>query len=117
MTDFNTLITGEGKKIRLWDFRGALNKPVIEFSPKSYKKIDIPDKWITGKTVTGCTKLQFIKEYNTIVANFTGGNGLFTFDLWACTPIDYYKFHYYSVSDYSVGEEFLSHIAVSVGAT
>lgn len=117
LTDFHTLITGEGKKIRLWDFRQALDKPAQEFIPSGFHKADLPESWYKGKTVTGCTKLVYAPEHDIIVANFTGANGVFTFDLRASRARDYYNYHYYSISDFSKGDSFLSHIAISAGAT
>lgn len=52
-----------------------------EYVPHGFQKAEIPEGWYEGKTVTGCNGLHYAEDHETIVANFTGGNGLFTFDL------------------------------------
>lgn len=61
--------------------------------------------------------LKYVEDSKTLVANFTGGNGLFTFDIRKKHAKDYYNFHYYPVSAFDTGDNYLKNIAVSAGTT
>ena len=117
LTDESTLITGEGKKVRLWDLRKSLDSPSIEFKVSDWKQADLFEKWHRQKAVTTCIKLRYLPLHNTICANFSGGNGIFTFDMRKCIPRDYYNYHYYPSTDFDVGIPFMSHLVVSCGTT
>ena len=76
LTDSNLLIAGESKKVRIWDTRIWAKNPVEEFKHPNYSKIELPEKFTGYKPITNATKFKYVEEWKTLVANFTGGNGL-----------------------------------------
>ena len=117
LTKSNLLITGESRRVKVWDTRTCADKPVEEFKHPSYSRIDIPEKWMGYKPISNATGFKYVEEYKTLVANFSGGNGVFTFDLRKRKPKDYYSYHYYPVSAFDTGENYLKNIAISAGST
>ena len=113
LTDNNILITGESKKIRIWDTRAAANSPVEEFKQPAFSRICLPEKWMGYKPISNVTEFKYSPDYKILAANFTGGNGIFTFDLRKRAPLDYYSYHYYPVSAFDMGENYLKNIVVS----
>lgn len=117
LTKTNTLITGESRRLKVWDLRASLKKTVQQFKQPGSHKIDIPEKWMGYKPVTNVTDIRYVEDYKTIVANFSGGNGIFTFDLRKKKALDYYNYHYYPVSAFDIGQNYLKNIAISAGST
>lgn len=113
LTDNNILITGESKKIRIWDTRTAANNPVEEYKQPAYSKVSLPDKWMGYKPVSNVTGFKYAADYKILAANFTGGNGIFTFDLRKRKPLDYFSYHYYPVSAFDMGQDYLKNVIVS----
>ena len=117
ITPSNILITGESRRIKIWDLRQAGDKPAEEFKQPAHATASIPEKWMGYKPVTNVTGIRYVEDSRTIVANFSGGNGLFTFDLRKRKPKDYYNYHYYPVSAFDTGDNYLKNIAISAGST
>jgi WD40 repeat protein len=124
LTKSNLLITGESKKVKIWDTRMCARQPVEEFKQSveefkqpAFNSMHLPDKWVGYKTVSNVLKFKYVEEYKILAAIFSGGSGIFTFDLRKREPLDYYKYHYYPVTAFDTGENYLSNIAISAGAT
>ena len=107
----------KANKIRIWDTRICAKSPVEEFKHPNFSRIDLPEEWTGYKPITNATKLKYVEDSKTLVANFTGGNGLFTFDIRKKHAKEYYNFHYYPVSAFDTGDNYLKNIAVSAGTT
>jgi hypothetical protein len=58
--------------------------------------------------------MRYQREKHRLVANFSGGKGVFTFDLRKGKCLDYYDLHYYPISDFDLCNEQLTNHAVSL---
>ena len=115
LTPKSILITGDSTRIRVWDPRENIANPAQDIQLSG--SAEVPQKWIGHKAVSGCMKVRYVEPLHQVAANFSGGNGIFTFDLRMCQPLEYYRAHYYPTSDIDTGDNFLSHIGVSTGPT
>jgi len=75
------------------------------------------DKWVGYRSVTNAFTFKYIEDLKILTAVFSGGNGLFTFDIRKKEPLDYYRYHYYPVTAMDTGSDHLKNIAISAGAT
>ena len=117
LTNDNALITGESRKIRIWDLRQAAINPAQELVIKDFEKCDLLNSWVETKTVTGCSKVRYLEDCHIVASNFSGGNGVFTFDMRKVAPLEYYKYHYYPTSDFTHGVKAMGNVVVSTGPT
>jgi hypothetical protein len=61
--------------------------------------------------------MKYSGDSKQLVAHFQGARGLFTFDLRKQKQLNYYPLHYYPITDFDIGKERFSNIAVSSGTT
>ena len=121
----NVLYTGESKKVRMWDLRQKLAQAAAvaaggemgEERKVPARRSEMPKEWVRSKPVTNAFRLRLIPDLRMLVAGFRQANGMCTFDLRKLEPLEYYAMHYYPMSQFDIGQGYLSHMGLSCAMT
>lgn len=62
--------------------------------------------------ITKSFKMRYESSKNRVTSHFFGARGLFTFDIRRGKCLDYYDYHYYPITDFDMGREQFSNLAV-----
>ena len=126
LTPENILFTGESKKVRMWDLRQRLVQASAvaageqlegEERKVPVRKSEMSKEWVNNKPVTNAFRLRLIPDLRMLVAGFRQSNGVCTFDLRKLEPLEYYNLHYYPMSQFDIGQGYLSHMGLSCAMT
>jgi hypothetical protein len=104
LTKNNLLITGESRRIRMWDMRQSINHFAQDYPVEAKvtnRSMKFSKKLIKShEVITNAKKMTINEGKGILIARFSGASGITTFDMRRTRMMDYFPYHYYPCSDF-----------------